>query len=131
MTGDLGNIMNLFSTPYILKSGGASGGYTGNAVSPETTTVPAGQYTEAMPINVANQIDVAVTFTIAATGNVEIQRSPTQDFANYEVLQTQALPSSGTIASLNYPGISASAFLRVFNNTNLAITARIQEHVGI
>lgn len=113
---------------YQLKRGDGSSGFP---FKPETTVIPAGGQSETMAINIAENFDLAVKFTSGATGSVEIRRSDSFAFTDYEVLATLIVPASGTISSFSYPGNSASNFLVLANNTNQNISGKIQENVSV
>ena len=105
------------------------GDATGFPSAPETTVIPATSLTEAVDINTAAQIDISIKFTTAATGSAEIRRYwDKSDSTDYELLATLTAPVAGTIVSFNYPGVSAASFVRVYNGSSLALSARIQQY---
>lgn len=103
-------------------------GATGNTLtSPETTTIPAGGYTEVVGGADCLEMMFEAVFAAAATGDVVVRELTTPGAAAGETFSTDTL--AGELIWRFNAGEPLSGFFQVYNNTDQAATIYVQKRI--
>lgn len=101
---------------------------TGNVLSPQTYTIPAGGYSEVISANDCLEILFRAAFAVAATGDMVVRQVTDEVATAGETFDTEAIAG---VLSWNWnAGEALSGFFHIFNNSDQSATIYHQKRIG-